>query len=71
MSGEGLLRRCAAGLGVEPRATLSIWVWRLFVLPQSQARQWPLPLRDNLLGMSFLSRLHRWEFANGKLVLEQ
>jgi aspartyl protease family protein len=28
-------------------------------------------LRDNLLGMSFLSRLHRWEFANGKLVLEQ
>ena len=28
-------------------------------------------LRDNLLGMSFLSRLHRWEFADGKLVLEQ
>jgi aspartyl protease family protein len=28
-------------------------------------------LRDNLLGMSFLSRLHRWEFAGGKLVLEQ
>ena len=28
-------------------------------------------LRDNLLGMSFLSRLHRWEFAEGKLVLEQ
>jgi aspartyl protease family protein len=28
-------------------------------------------LRDNLLGMSFLSRLHRWQFANGKLVLEQ
>jgi len=28
-------------------------------------------LSDNLLGMSFLSRLHRWEFADGKLVLEQ
>jgi aspartyl protease family protein len=28
-------------------------------------------LHDNLLGMSFLSRLHRWEFADGKLMLEQ
>jgi len=28
-------------------------------------------LSDNLLGMSFLSRLHRWEFADDKLVLEQ
>ncbi len=28
-------------------------------------------LGNNLLGMSFLSRLHRWEFADGKLVLEQ
>ena len=28
-------------------------------------------LSDNLLGMSFLTRLHRWEFADGKLVLEQ
>jgi len=28
-------------------------------------------LTDNLLGMTFLSRLHRWEFADGKLVLEQ
>jgi aspartyl protease family protein len=28
-------------------------------------------LTDNLLGMSFLSRLHRWQFADGKLVLEQ
>jgi aspartyl protease family protein len=28
-------------------------------------------LRDTLLGMSFLSRLHRWQFADGKLVLEQ
>lgn len=28
-------------------------------------------LSQNLLGMSFLSRLHRWEFADGKLVLEQ
>jgi aspartyl protease family protein len=28
-------------------------------------------LTDNLLGMSFLTRLHRWQFADGKLVLEQ
>src|SRR5262249_28755631 len=28
-------------------------------------------LSGNLLGMSFLSRLHRWEFADNKLVLEQ
>jgi aspartyl protease family protein len=28
-------------------------------------------LSDNLLGMSFLSRLRHWEFANGELVLEQ
>jgi aspartyl protease family protein len=28
-------------------------------------------LSDNLLGMSFLTRLHRWEFADGKLVLVQ
>ena len=28
-------------------------------------------LSNNLLGMSFLSRLRRWEFADGRLVLEQ
>jgi aspartyl protease family protein len=28
-------------------------------------------LSENLLGMSFLSRLRRWEYAGGKLVLEQ
>jgi aspartyl protease family protein len=28
-------------------------------------------LSEDLLGMSFLSRLHRWEFADGKLILEQ
>ena len=28
-------------------------------------------LSDNLLGLSFLSRLHRFEYAGGKLVLEQ
>lgn len=28
-------------------------------------------LSENLLGMSFLSRLKRFEYANGKLVLEQ
>jgi aspartyl protease family protein len=28
-------------------------------------------LRDNLLGLSFLSRLHRFEYSDGKLVLEQ
>jgi aspartyl protease family protein len=28
-------------------------------------------LRENLLGLSFLSKLKRYEYANGKLVLEQ
>ena len=28
-------------------------------------------LNENLLGLSFLSRLKRFEYANGKLVLEQ
>jgi aspartyl protease family protein len=28
-------------------------------------------LSDNLLGLSFLQRLHRFEYADGKLVLEQ
>lgn len=28
-------------------------------------------LRENLLGLSYLSRLKRFEYANGKLVLEQ
>lgn len=28
-------------------------------------------LGENLLGMSFLSKLRRWEYARGKLVLEQ
>ena len=28
-------------------------------------------LSDNLLGLSFLQRLRRFEYADGKLVLEQ
>ena len=28
-------------------------------------------LSENLLGMSFLTRLHSWQFADGKLVLEE
>ena len=28
-------------------------------------------LSENLLGLSFLSKLKRFEYANGKLVLEQ
>jgi aspartyl protease family protein len=28
-------------------------------------------LTENLLGLSFLTKLRRWEYANGKLVLEQ
>jgi len=28
-------------------------------------------LSDNLLGLSFLSRLRRFEYSEGKLVLEQ
>ena len=35
---------------------------------------WVMPehaLSDNLLGMSFLTRLHHFEYTDGKLVLEQ
>jgi aspartyl protease family protein len=28
-------------------------------------------LADNLLGLTFLSRLHKFEYSDGKLVLEQ
>ena len=28
-------------------------------------------LSENLLGLSFLSKLERFEYANGRLVLEQ
>jgi aspartyl protease family protein len=28
-------------------------------------------LSENLLGLSFLSRLKRFEYANGKMILEQ
>jgi len=28
-------------------------------------------LSDNLLGLTFLLRLHRYEYSDGKLVLEQ
>jgi aspartyl protease family protein len=28
-------------------------------------------LNENLLGLSFLSRLRRYEYSNGKMVLEQ
>jgi aspartyl protease family protein len=28
-------------------------------------------LSENLLGLSFLSKLRRFEYSNGKLVLEQ
>ena len=28
-------------------------------------------LADNLLGLTFLSKLHRFEYSDGKLVLEQ
>ena len=42
--------------------------------PCSTCRRWCCPTRrcrQNLLGVSFLSRLRRYEYANGRMLLEQ
>jgi aspartyl protease family protein len=43
---------------------LQVYDVRALVLPDDA-------LSENLLGLSFLSRLRRFEFSNGRLVLEQ
>jgi aspartyl protease family protein len=61
---NGTVRAAPVELNRVEIADLTVHNVAAMVLPEGA-------LSDNLLGLSFLSRLHRWEFANGKLVLEQ
>jgi aspartyl protease family protein len=61
---NGTVRAAPVELDRVEIADLTVHNVAAMVLPEGA-------LSDNLLGMSFLSRLHRWEFADGKLVLEQ
>jgi aspartyl protease family protein len=61
---NGVVRAAPVQLGMVEIADVSVHNVAAMVLPEGA-------LNENLLGMSFLSRLHRWEFADGQLVLEQ
>ena len=58
---------CAPPRATRIGARSAIWIVRdvaALVLPDEA-------LSENLLGLSFLSRLRRFEYSDGKLVLEQ
>jgi aspartyl protease family protein len=61
---NGIVRAAPVELGMVEIEDISLHNVSALVLPDGA-------LSDNLLGMSFLTRLHRWEFADGRLVLEQ
>lgn len=61
---NGTVRAAPARLDVVEVGGLELRDVTALVLPDDA-------LRDNLLGLSFLSRLHRFEYSDGKLVLEQ
>jgi aspartyl protease family protein len=61
---NGTLRAASARLDVVEIGGLELHDVAALVLPDDA-------LSDNLLGLSFLSRLHRFEYSGGKLVLEQ
>jgi aspartyl protease family protein len=61
---NGVVRAAPVELSMVEIEDISLHNVSAMVLPEGA-------LSDNLLGMSFLSRLHRWEFADGRLVLEQ
>jgi len=61
---NGTVRAAPVELGIVEIEDITVHNVSALVLPEGA-------LSENLLGMSFLSRLHRWEFADGKLVLEQ
>ncbi len=61
---NGVIRAAPVELSMVEIEDISLHNVSAIVLPDGA-------LSDNLLGMSFLSRLHRWEFADGRLVLEQ
>ncbi len=61
---NGTVRAAPARLDVVEIGGLEVRDVAALVLPDQA-------LSDNLLGLSFLSRLHRFEYSDGKLVLEQ
>jgi aspartyl protease family protein len=61
---NGMVRAAPARLDVVEIGSLQLRDVTALVLPNEA-------LTDNLLGLSFLSRLHRFEYSDGKLVLEQ
>ena len=61
---NGTIRAAPARLDVVQIGSLELRDVTALVLPDDA-------LSDNLLGFSFLSRLHRFEYSDGKLVLEQ
>jgi aspartyl protease family protein len=61
---NGTVRAAPVQLGVVEIDDLAVRNVDAMVLPDNA-------LSDNLLGLSFLSRLRRFEYSDGKLVLEQ
>jgi aspartyl protease family protein len=61
---NGTVRAAPARLDVVEVGSLELHDVAALVLPDQA-------LSDNLLGLSFLSRLRRFEYSDGKLVLEQ
>jgi aspartyl protease family protein len=61
---NGIVHAAPARLDVVQVGNLELRDVAALVLPDGA-------LSDNLLGLSFLSRLHRFEYSDGKLVLEQ
>jgi aspartyl protease family protein len=61
---NGTVRAAPARLDIVEIGSLQLRDVSALVLPNDA-------LSDNLLGLSFLSRLHRFEYSDGKLVLEQ
>ena len=61
---NGTIRRRARGLTMVEVGGIVVRDVDAMVLPDEA-------LSENLLGLSFLSRLKRFEYANGRLVLEQ
>jgi aspartyl protease family protein len=61
---NGTVRAAPANLRMVEVGGLQVYDVRALVLPDDA-------LSENLLGLSFLSRLRRFEFSNGRLVLEQ
>ncbi len=61
---NGTVKAAAANLSMVEVGGLVVRDVRALVVPDSA-------LNENLLGLSFLTRLRRFEYAGGKLVLEQ